>query len=221
MKKFLVVLAAAVLVAGLCGQANAFFYYGTSQTDLIRVVYQTTASGGTYEEATDLGSITAIEQDPGSLKDTGYDLTAGAGGAYSFPSAVSASNLYVAYFATNGSNPTTGTEYWTSGPSTGTLTNNGGAGYRNNVWPTTQSVLTYYENTTTGAGTANVWASLSVGHSFYKGLGGTYDGYLLNGGLGTASLPTALRNPGPVRLESGINVRDHCARTQTRDQLSG
>ena len=43
-------------------------------------------------------------------------------------------------------------------------------------------MLKYYENTATGAGTANVWASISTASSFYKALGSTYVSYLLNGG---------------------------------------
>ena len=71
-----------------------------------------------YEEATDLGSITAIENNPASLQDSGYDLTKGAGGAYNFNGD---SDLIVAYFASNGNIPNNATEYWTSGAATGTL----------------------------------------------------------------------------------------------------
>ncbi len=184
MKKFLVVLAAGLLVAGLCGQANAFFYYGTSQTDLIRVVYESSANGGVYEEATDLGTVASVEQ--GSFTNNAYDLTQGAGGVYNLAGA-SASNLNVAYFASNGSLPTNATEYWTSGSATGTQTNNGGAHFTGPTWQGTNSVLKYYTNTTQGAGTANVWAAISAPYSFYKSLNGTYSGYLLQGS-GSAAL---------------------------------
>ncbi len=188
MKKFLVVLAAGLLVAGLCGQANAFFYYGTSQTDLIRVVWENAGDGGLYEQATDLGSITAIESNPASLKDSGYDLTAGAGGAYNL-SGVDGSLLNVAYLASNGSTPYNATEYWTSGPTNGTEISNGGAHFTGPTWQGTHPVLTYYENTAIGAGTANVWDKMTNAYSFYKGLSTTYAGYLLNGGgLGGTAL---------------------------------
>lgn len=52
MKKLLGVLAAGLLVFGVAGQAKAAFSSG----DIVEVVYQTTAAGGTTELATDLGS---------------------------------------------------------------------------------------------------------------------------------------------------------------------
>lgn len=52
MKKLLGVLAAGLLVFGVAGQAKAAFSSG----DIVEVVYQTTASGGTTEVGIDLGS---------------------------------------------------------------------------------------------------------------------------------------------------------------------
>ena len=56
MKKLLLLLAACLVVLGVAGKAKAEFAAG----DLIRVVYQTSASGGTYEAATDLGSVALL-----------------------------------------------------------------------------------------------------------------------------------------------------------------
>ena len=61
MKKLLGVLAAGLLVFGAAGMANADLTDGNTG-DLVRVIYQTTASGGTYEFASDLGSITSVSE---------------------------------------------------------------------------------------------------------------------------------------------------------------
>lgn len=209
MKKLLIVLAACMLVAGVAGRANASFSVG----DLIRVVYQTTASGGTLEEATDLGSAAAIEANPSSLADSGYNLLTG-NGTSNFGSL---SNLEVAYFAVNGSTPPTATEFWTSGTATGTETNNGYTTFKNGISVTAAATIsgpngyTLYSN-----GTANAWELVSNPTSYYKGMD-------LNNANATGSFDkfyTAGAGDGEVALVSGGSVSQGLFDWKTPTQLS-
>ncbi len=102
MKKLLLLLAACLVVLGVAGKAKAEFAAG----DLIRVVYQTSASGGTYEAATDLGSVSSI-MSGGALASNSFNLWSSG-----YFTGGNVSSLDVAYFATNAG----GTELWTSGP---------------------------------------------------------------------------------------------------------
>src|SRR5208283_1010646 len=102
MKKLSLILAACLLVFVIAGQAKAEFTAG----DLIRVVYQTSASGGTYEAATDLGGVSSI-MSGGALASNSFNLWSGG-----YFSGSSVGSLEVAYFATNAA----GTALWTSGP---------------------------------------------------------------------------------------------------------
>ena len=178
MKKLLVVLAACLLVFGVAGRANAYF----AQGDLIRVVYQTTASGGTYEQATDLGSVASIEANPSSLTASGdqYNLETGAGGAKAFSSL---SNLDVAYFAVNTSTP----EFWTSGTTGASETNNGYTGALATMTAANNILAHAYAPTASSNGTANAWYLLTGANAYYKlmdGNGtnvGSFNQYYLSG----------------------------------------
>lgn len=196
MKKLLVILAACLLVFGVAGQANAYFY-NSGTADLIRVVYQTTASGGTLEEATDLGSITSIENNPSSLNDAGYNLSTGDG---TNKISTSASNLIVAYFASNGTTPSTATEYWTSSINT-TATNPGYNSFANGVWTATHNVLTNYSSIASGA--SNVWETFSStgGTSYYFKMD--------KGGLAPGSFDQYTANVGETALVSGGSVSEY------------
>jgi hypothetical protein len=200
MKKFLVVLAVTLLLIGAAGQASAFFY-NSGTADLIRVVYQTTVSGGTLEQATDLGSISSIEQSPSGFSDSGYNLYNG-DGTHSFSSSAgTGGDLEVAYFASDGTSPSNFTKYWTSGPQSGTVTNAGFNSFKNNVWTATNTVLTNYENGTTStydSGSANVWALLTLSKSYYKELD--------KNGAAPGSFDQYIGNLGEIALVSGGSV---------------
>ena len=117
MKKLLTVLAAGLLVFGVAGMAKADF---NNPGDLIQVVYQTTASGGSWEMATDLGSIASITANPTAFSDSFNLLTVSSALGGGFTSS-SLSSLQVAYFAVTS---TGAGQAWISGPSTGTVTGN-------------------------------------------------------------------------------------------------
>jgi hypothetical protein len=187
MKKFLVVFAVALLMMCVAGQANAT-YFGSDE--LIRVVYDVTSKTGTngtvysYEQATDLGTVTSIIASPSLLgSGTGgttvisgttytdqYNLSTGAGSvssAYAFNSTNgSNSQLLVVYFAANLPSVTS---FWGSGPQGGTETNADSAytGLKNGVYNTQ---VAYMNPTTAGYndGNGNVWYSTTTGTSYWK-----------------------------------------------------
>ncbi len=165
MKKLLVVLAAGLLVFGVAGRANAYF----AQGDLIRVVYDTT-KGVTYEQATDLGSVTSIEANPSTLSDSGYNLESGAGGSKAFSNL---STLNVAYFAVNSTGGVGGLgEFWSSG-TTGASETNIGSSNSLGVLQNAGNILAHaYAPSASSGGTANAWYSLTGTYSYYMKMDG-------------------------------------------------
>jgi hypothetical protein len=89
MKKIIGVMAAGALLLGFAGQSMASFTNG----DLIRVVY---SPGSTYEYATDLGSLTSLENNASNSTTpiTGSAFTGYAGTSYA--------NLNVTYYVEGG-----------------------------------------------------------------------------------------------------------------------
>jgi hypothetical protein len=162
-------LAACLLVFGVAGQAKATFTAG----DLIRVVYQTTANGGTYEVATDLGSASSILSG-GALSSNTFNLF----GTGTHFAGSDATTLEVAYFAVNSGK----TEFWTSGTQGSTETNNGRAGWNASIGPAALTLYTQYTNTAQ----TNAWVQLSA-TSYYKNLDksgpgiGSFDNFYKNG----------------------------------------
>jgi hypothetical protein len=153
MKKLLVVLAACLLVFGVAGQAKASFTAG----DLIRVVYQTTANGGTYEVATDLGSASSILSG-GALSSNTFNLF----GTGTHFAGSDATTLEVAYFAVNSGK----TEFWSSGTQGSTETNNGRTSWTNTIGAAALTLVNTYNST----GQTNAWAQFTTNHSTYYNL---------------------------------------------------
>ncbi len=181
MKKLLTVLAAGLLVFGVAGMAKADF---NNPGDLIQVVYQTTASGGSWEMATDLGSIASITANPTAFSDSFNLLTVSSALGGGFTSS-SLSSLQVAYFAVTS---TGAGQAWISGPSTGTVTSNGAAW--NNVKTAMGNVINDYAGNTFPQGVTQFTGDTS---SYYfqldkNGLGiGSFDTFVANG-LGEKAL---------------------------------
>ncbi len=168
MKKLLGVLAAGLLVFGAAGMAKADLTDGSSG-DLVRVIYQTTASGGTYEFASDLGSITSVLG--GTLASNAVNPFA-SGTNFT---GTSYSNLQVAYFATDTNN----TQMWLSGPSTGTQ--KGLQSAFNGVLGNAANLYLVYANQ--GNGTATP----ATGGVWYQSVANTDSYYFTMNGNGSAT----------------------------------
>ena len=158
--KSLHVLIAALLVFGVTATGHAAFTYG----DLIRVVYD--ASTG-VEEATDLGSLSAILAKSGAQTLGGGGLTVQLG---DFGASQTWANLNVAYFAAN----STGSA--TSPLSYGVVSSTGAAGsITNNVnsWNGFSTYVNYILNTYASNNTPSypskaVVPDIGSGHSYYN-----------------------------------------------------
>jgi hypothetical protein len=122
MKKILMLLAVAMFMLGIAGQAMAYF----DQTHLIRVVYST-ATDAPNEFATDLGFITPTAGYSGSAMvfDT-FNFNLGSFGG----TTTDWSNVKVAYFTMQNS----GANAWTSGPMAGQMSGT-------NQWASFQSAV--------------------------------------------------------------------------------
>lgn len=113
-KKLTIVLAVAMLLVSIAGQAMAYFEEG----NLIRVVYDrnaVTQGKGTYEVVTDLGAgynVTSATSQKVVLDSNNFSLSQLGLSDWS--------NVYVAYFTLTQANPTTGAlnNLWLSGNST-------------------------------------------------------------------------------------------------------
>jgi hypothetical protein len=152
MKRYLIVIAAFFLIAGLVGQVKASCTPGDfCEDDLIRVIYSTTNSS--FEEASDLGSFATLKS-TGSLTDTaGLTLSTFASSSFS-----TAGDLQVAYFVENGDLNGQTKELVTSGPKGGneTIVNKAAA---TTILGSFSSVVQYYQQTQTGIGTGTFASS--------------------------------------------------------------
>ncbi len=161
MKKFLVIFAAALLMMGLAGQANATFTVG----DLIRVVYETGVNGGTYEVATDLGKATNIMNGTAQLNANTLSLF---GTGTQFTNTTDPTTLMVAYVAVTG----IGGALWTSGTYQGTEDNAPAATTK--VTTAAYNLYGLYSSATATT-TNGAWIPFSNNHSYYWTMDGKND----------------------------------------------
>ncbi|MFZ0927332.1 MAG: hypothetical protein WAN11_01950 [Syntrophobacteraceae bacterium] len=156
MKKLLLVLAACLLVFGVAGQAKADFgdTFNVPAGDLLRIVIDE-SSTGTYEYASDLGSITSALS--GTVNSN--SITPFASGTL-FSGTNSSSTLYVAYVATNSAN----TELYASGPQGTTET--GLSSKFSTITSTISGLTGIYNNQTAGDGNTTYASAVGSG-AFY------------------------------------------------------
>ncbi|MFZ0929501.1 MAG: hypothetical protein WAN11_12920 [Syntrophobacteraceae bacterium] len=188
MKKLLLILAACLVVLGVAGKAKAEFAAG----DLIRVVYQTSASGGTYEAANDLGSVSSI-MNGGALASNTFNLWSSG-----YFTGGNVSSLEVAYFATNAA----GTELWTSGPE-GVEESSDGCYWKYAVDRMLNLYQTYAGEAT--APTDVVWYKKANPHSYYYTLDRDWNVMEIFPGTGTFGSFYATAN-GEAKLVSDGSV---------------
>jgi len=169
MKKFLVIASAALLMMGLAGQAQAFFTSdgtstGTLNGDLLRVVYQLQANGGTAELVTDLGSAANIlNGTSGALLSNTVSLF-GSGTEFS---GTNPTTLEVAYFAMSTNKST----FYTSGPQGGTEQN------VSSTWIGIKGEIPTMYQTYAGyaSGAQSAWAPYTNTNSYYFYMNGNAD----------------------------------------------
>ena len=168
MKKLLVILAAGLLVCGVAGQAKATYTFNAD--DLVRVVYY---AGASYEEATDLGSVTSIAANPSTLNDVGYNLETGSSVGNFSSRLTGGGTVEVAYFAVSSSTA----DLWTSGSGTlgATETNNGYNSANGVLTAANNAIVHAYSPSASNGSTANAWyaitASGSTGqYGYYRNL---------------------------------------------------
>jgi hypothetical protein len=177
MKKILMLMAVAMLVLGISGQAMAAFV----TTDLIRVVYGVGSDGKAYEYATDLGSVASSLTAPliGNMVFTADPINFSTFGTTPI---TSLSVAYYMYTSTSAGDPTN--QVWASGISPNGQWNGNRkfAGFNTNAL---ENLTAYNSNLVTGAPNN---AKLEVGS-------GAFTVELGAGNLGTY-LNTGTQHPG-------------------------
>jgi hypothetical protein len=160
MKKVLVIAAAALLMMGIAGQANATWTAWTDG-DLIRVVYQVSAGLVSIDVATDLGvaNTSGLVTSFQTGSNNTISLTTDGSGQFTGGSSTPGT-LYVAYFAENDNLNGGNGAVWTSGPSTGTLN-----AYHSGTIANLLSAL--YGNYSTYTSTNTSWDPTSNNDNYY------------------------------------------------------
>jgi hypothetical protein len=170
MKKLLVIAAAALLMMGVAGQAQAYFTAG----DLIQVMYDSKTN---VEVATDLGVISGLS---GVTNDKlAADGASSAVSLSSFGTGAAWSDVVVAYFgvsplntlAPSGSNPI---QLWIGAQSAPTATMSKSGGIKNQIG----SAIGVYTANTTTASAVITGSNPGYPNGYNTFAGGTYMGFL-------------------------------------------
>ncbi len=157
-------LAVAVLLLGVNGQAMASF----SDGDLIRVVY---SSGGSIENATDLGSIanlTSVSTTDVLYNTNNFSISSAALGTNTvLGTTPTDANSYVVYYSALAGSPNNA---WVSGPSTASSQNEKNSTYSSYFVSAIHTVNGNYQ--LVGNGAAQVSVTMSNPFSYYTALSG-------------------------------------------------